>query len=122
MPRGGVQMRGQQGQRILGATGRDRIGGQLRGDIGPVQRGVRRFAEEPLRQNEMVLCGLPLWQLRESSELIYWVSVFNPFTHLIEIIRFGMHGTAMTSSGWIGLAILVVITPAAGHLFRPEAH
>ncbi len=63
----------------------------------------------------------PLWQLRESSELIYWISVFNPFTHLIEIIRFGMHGIAMTPTGWITLAVLVVITPAAGYLFRPEA-
>ena len=63
----------------------------------------------------------PLWQLRESSELIYWISVFNPFTHLIEIIRFGMHGIAMTPAGWITLAVLVVITPAAGYLFRPEA-
>lgn len=63
----------------------------------------------------------PLWQLRESSELIYWISVLNPFTHLIESIRFGMHGIAMTMTGWVALAILTVVTPAAGYLFRPEA-
>lgn len=63
----------------------------------------------------------PLWQLRESSELIYWVSVANPFTHLIEMIRFGLHGTSMTLSGWIALVSVAVITPLAGQLFRPEA-
>jgi len=63
----------------------------------------------------------PLWQLRESSELIYWVSLINPFTHLIEMIRFGLHGVTMTTTSWLALVVLGCITPIAGHLFRPEA-
>jgi ABC-2 type transport system permease protein len=63
----------------------------------------------------------PLWQLRESSELIYWISVCNPFTHLIEMIRFGLHGTAMTPESGANLVVLLILTPLAGYLFRPEA-
>src|SRR6056300_1917250 len=46
----------------------------------------------------------PLWQIQETSEIVYWVSVFNPFTHLIEIIRFGMHDTPITTAT-IGLFV-----------------
>src|ERR1700740_3307746 len=35
----------------------------------------------------------PLWRLREGgSEFIYWVSVINPFTHAVELIRFALYG------------------------------
>ena len=35
----------------------------------------------------------PLWKLREGgSELIYWVSLLNPFTHAVEMIRFALYG------------------------------
>src|SRR6202051_1550187 len=35
----------------------------------------------------------PLWKLREGgSEAIYWVSVVNPFTHCVEMIRFALYG------------------------------
>jgi len=35
----------------------------------------------------------PLWKLREGgSEFIYWVSVINPFTHAVELIRFALYG------------------------------
>src|SRR5215475_13283429 len=35
----------------------------------------------------------PLWRLREGgSEFIYWVSVVNPFTHAVEMIRFALYG------------------------------
>ena len=35
----------------------------------------------------------PLWKLREGgSELIYWVSLANPFTHAVEMIRFALYG------------------------------
>ncbi|MGA1597612.1 MAG: ABC transporter permease [bacterium] len=29
----------------------------------------------------------PLWRMRESSEWLYWVCAFNPFTHAVEAIR-----------------------------------
>src|SRR3954453_7001855 len=35
----------------------------------------------------------PLWRLREGgSEIIYWVSMLNPFTHAVEMIRFALYG------------------------------
>jgi len=35
----------------------------------------------------------PLWRLREGgSEIIYWVSMLNPFTHAVEMIRFSLYG------------------------------
>jgi len=35
----------------------------------------------------------PLWRLRESgAEYLYWVSLFNPFTHAVELIRFSAYG------------------------------
>jgi ABC-2 type transport system permease protein len=35
----------------------------------------------------------PLWKLRESgAEYLYWISLFNPFTHAVELIRFAAYG------------------------------
>ena len=36
---------------------------------------------------------MPLWKLREGgSELIYYVSLANPFTYAVELIRFALYG------------------------------
>lgn len=64
----------------------------------------------------------PLHQLRASNELIYWVSVANPFTHLTEMIRFGLHGSAMVESSWIAIVIVLILTPITAHLFRLDDH
>jgi ABC-2 type transport system permease protein len=35
----------------------------------------------------------PLWRLRESgAESIYWVSLLNPFTHAVELVRYAAYG------------------------------
>ncbi len=35
----------------------------------------------------------PLWRLREAgAESIYWVSLFNPFTHAVELVRYSAYG------------------------------
>jgi ABC-2 type transport system permease protein len=35
----------------------------------------------------------PLWKLREGgSEVLYYVSLANPFTHAVELIRFALYG------------------------------
>jgi ABC-2 type transport system permease protein len=35
----------------------------------------------------------PLWKLREGgSEWLYWISMANPFTHAVEMIRFTLYG------------------------------
>jgi len=41
----------------------------------------------------------PLWRLREGgSEFIYWISVVNPFTHAVEMIRFALYGMVEPAS------------------------
>ncbi|MEP1587051.1 MAG: ABC transporter permease [Tateyamaria sp.] len=41
----------------------------------------------------------PLWKMAESSELLYTICAFNPFTHAVELIRFALYvdfnGTAL---------------------------
>ena len=34
----------------------------------------------------------PLWRIKESSLLLYQICAVNPFTHAVELIRFGMYG------------------------------
>jgi ABC-2 type transport system permease protein len=35
----------------------------------------------------------PLWKLRESgAEIVYWLSLINPFTSAVELIRFALYG------------------------------
>jgi ABC-2 type transport system permease protein len=33
----------------------------------------------------------PLWRVRESSPLLYWICNFNPFTHAVELVRFALY-------------------------------
>jgi ABC-2 type transport system permease protein len=33
----------------------------------------------------------PLWKMAESSELLYTICAMNPFTHAVELIRFGLY-------------------------------
>ena len=63
----------------------------------------------------------PLWQLRESSESIYWISEMNPFTHLIELIRFGLHGEPFSTNTLIIVAIALFTTSFIHLLFKPDS-
>jgi len=48
-----------------------------------------------------------LWRLREGgSEIIYWVSMLNPFTHAVEMIRFSLYGMFEP----VATAVVVVAT------------
>ena len=40
----------------------------------------------------------PLWQIQETSEIVYQLAIFNPFTYVVESIRFGLHDTTITES------------------------
>ncbi len=33
----------------------------------------------------------PLWRMREASEALYWICLFNPFTHAVELVRFALY-------------------------------
>ena len=49
----------------------------------------------------------PLWKLRESgAEFLYWISIVNPFTHAVELIRYAAYGR------FNGLSLVVVTLTA----------
>ena len=57
----------------------------------------------------------PLWKLREGgSEFIYFVSLANPFTYAVELIRFALYGAfepiaALVVSGTTALFFLLAV-------------
>lgn len=63
----------------------------------------------------------PLWQLEESSELLYWISAFNPFTYLVESIRFALYlQFQLFVLGGILLGV-VVLSYLAPLVYKPNA-
>jgi ABC-2 type transport system permease protein len=57
----------------------------------------------------------PLWRLREGgSEILYYVSLVNPFTYAVELIRFALYGqlnivAALVVAGTAGLFFLLAV-------------
>jgi ABC-2 type transport system permease protein len=33
----------------------------------------------------------PLWKMQEASEWLYWLCLFNPFTHAVELVRYALY-------------------------------
>jgi ABC-2 type transport system permease protein len=52
--------------------------------------GVMNFVIFPMFFASSAL--YPLWRIRESSVLLYEICRLNPFTHAVELIRFGLYG------------------------------
>ncbi|ASY58777.1 ABC transporter permease [Sinorhizobium sp. CCBAU 05631] len=48
----------------------------------------------------------PLWRIQESSPLLHKICVANPFTYVVELIRFALYG----QSDWGSLSIVVAFT------------
>jgi len=44
----------------------------------------------------------PLWRVRESSPILYYVCQLNPFTHAVELARFALYGQI----NWVSLAVV----------------
>lgn len=74
--------------------------------------GVMNFVVFPMFFLSSAL--YPLWKMQESSEWLYELCLFNPFTHAVELIRFAMYsqfnGQALAVTlgctlAFIGLAI-----------------
>ena len=60
----------------------------------------------------------PLWKLREGgSELIYYVSLANPFTYAVELIRFALYGMFEPLSALVvsGTAVLFFLLAVLGY-------
>ncbi len=63
--------------------------------------GVMNFVIFPMFFASSAL--YPLWRVRESSPLLFYVCEFNPFTHATEVIRFALYGKVAPAS----LAVVV---------------
>jgi ABC-2 type transport system permease protein len=62
----------------------------------------------------------PLWKMQESSELLYWICLFNPFTHAVELVRHALYASLnLEALGWTLVALAVALS--AGILsFKPS--
>jgi len=52
--------------------------------------GVMNFVIFPMFFASSAL--YPLWRIRDSSAVLYWICEFNPFTHAVELVRFALYG------------------------------
>jgi ABC-2 type transport system permease protein len=68
--------------------------------------GVMNFVIFPMFFASSAL--YPLWRVQEGSPLLYYVCLFNPFTHAVELIRFALYG----QTNWISLAVVSCCTMA----------
>lgn len=62
--------------------------------------GIMNFVIFPMFFTSSAL--YPLWRIQESSELLYQIAQLNPFTHIVELIRFGLYNQIdMHSLLWV---------------------
>jgi len=66
--------------------------------------GVMNFVIFPMFFASSAL--YPLWKMQESSEILFYICTYNPFTAAIEIIRFALYGDV----NWLYLGYAVVAT------------
>jgi ABC-2 type transport system permease protein len=89
--------------------------------------GVMNFVIFPMFFASSAL--YPLWRVKESSLLLYYVCEANPFTHAVELIRFALYGrfdpvsTAVVAVALVVFAGLAVLgyDPARGLVARRDA-
>jgi ABC-2 type transport system permease protein len=68
--------------------------------------GVMNFVIFPMFFASSAL--YPLWRVKEGSPMLYYVCLFNPFTHAVELIRFALYG----KMNWVSLAVVGGCTAA----------
>ncbi len=68
--------------------------------------GVMNFVIFPMYFASSAL--YPLWRVRESSPLLYYICQWNPFTHAVELIRFSLY----VQISWPAFAIVLATTAA----------
>ncbi len=89
--------------------------------------GVMNFVIFPMFFASSAL--YPLWRVKESSPLLYYVCELNPFTHATELIRFAFYGKVAGGSLVVVLACtvafltgaIIAYDPARGFLARRGA-
>ncbi len=61
----------------------------------------------------------PLWRMKESSELLYWICALNPFTHAVELIRFALYLQFDPTSFLVTAGCFAVFFAAAVFMYDP---
>ena len=88
--------------------------------------GVMNFVIFPMFFASSAL--YPLWRIRDSSELLYQICRWNPFTHAVELVRFALYArwepvalgaTALATLVFLAIAVLGY-DPLRGSLARRE--
>ncbi len=65
----------------------------------------------------------PLWKLEESgAQMIYQIARFNPFTHIVEFIRFSMYGKLNLLSLVVVMTCFLVFFFAAVMGYKPQSN
>jgi len=80
--------------------------------------GVMNFVIFPLFFLSTAL--YPLWKLQESSELLYLLARYNPFSAAIELIRFALYGRLNVEAGAVVLATLMMLMASAIYGYNPS--
>jgi ABC-2 type transport system permease protein len=79
--------------------------------------GVMNFVIFPLFFASSAL--YPLWQVQQSSPLLYQVCLLNPFTYAVELARFCLYSTFNPTALAVVLGCIVVFTAAAILAYDP---
>ena len=61
----------------------------------------------------------PLWKMRESSQLLYQICAFNPFTYAVELIRYTLYGRLNGEALLVVAVSLAVFLGAAVYAYDP---
>lgn len=80
--------------------------------------GVMNFVIFPMFFASSAL--YPLWRVRDSSLLLYYICQYNPFTHAVEIIRFALYGQVNLFSLGVVLGTLAVFLCFAIYGYDPS--
>ena len=63
----------------------------------------------------------PLWKLQESgAEIVFQMARFNPFTHVVELIRFALYGQFNGVSCAVVVGTLIVFFALAAWGYDPQ--
>ena len=61
----------------------------------------------------------PLWRMREASETLYWICLFNPFTHAVELVRFALYGQFEPTSFIVVVAVALATFALSALAYDP---
>ncbi|MSO67389.1 MAG: multidrug ABC transporter permease [Pseudolabrys sp.] len=101
-------------------------GGLMLGSLGLIFSGYIRQLENFAGMMNFVIFPMfflssalyPLWKLKESgAEIVYWLSLVNPFTHAVELVRFALYGqfNSIAAAVVVGSGLLFFVLAAVSY-------